>query len=232
MDARQKLLFLTASPAGVQPLNSGRELRDLIARIREALPAARFEVIAATATKRSELTHLLVTHKPDIVHFSGHGESKRGILLEDERGNTAAVDGKSLAALFAVLRGTLRIVVLNACSTKRTARAFQHIVDYAIAMNGPIHDVSAVAFATSFYDALAQGMDVPAAFAAGIAQLHVAKLPSKERPELFVAPGVSLRTPATDGEERSESSEAGLSIRKSRIGRLTIVSGRNNRVQG
>ncbi|HET8796807.1 MAG TPA: CHAT domain-containing protein, partial [Thermoanaerobaculia bacterium] len=146
MSTRRKLLFISAGPLDHPQLRSGAELREITSRIREALPAERFAIEVETAAKRSELAHLLLFHKPEIVHFSGHGESKKGILLEDERGRAAAVDGKSLAALFSLLRGTLQTVVLNACSTKRIARELQKVVDYTIAMNGPIYDIAAVAF--------------------------------------------------------------------------------------
>ena len=226
MNGKRRILFLSASPASYVHLALDKELREVDARIRAALPADRFEIIVAAAAQRAELTHLIVAHRPDIVHFSGHGDRKRGIIFEDERGNPAPVNGKALAALFSIVRGKPNIVVLNACSTKRTARAFQHIVDYTIAMNGPIRDISAVAFANAFYDAFGRGLPVPAAFGAGLAQLLVLKLPSKHTPELFIAPGTLMPIDDQTGREASaDPIVAGISMRGNVVrGEVVIVS--------
>ena len=224
MDGKRRILFIIASPTTYVHLDSDKELREVDARIRAALPADRFEIIVAAAVQRAELTHLIVAHRPDIVHFSGHGDPKRGIILEDERGNPAPVDGRALAALFSIVRGKPSIVVLNACSTKRTARAFQNIVDYTVAMNGPIHDISAVAFANSFYDALARGLPVPAAFGAGLAQLLVLKLPSKYTPELFIAPGALMPIDGRTGRQGSGDPVApGISMRGTVVGGDVVI---------
>ncbi len=204
-DGKLKLLFMSASPVKLDEVRTDVELRDITERVRAAVSPDRFEIAVATATRRDQLQQLVLTHGPDIVHFAGHGDSKRGILLEDGRGNTASVSGPALASLFSLIRGKPRIVVLNACSTKRTARAFQHIVDYTIAMNGPIRDISAIAFASAFYEGLARGLHVPGAFGAGLSQLQLLKLPSKTTPELFIAPGVQLETPPPHGDARRES---------------------------
>lgn len=228
MDGKPKLLFISASPAKYERLASNVEIRDVDARIRAALPLDRFEIVVATATKRAELQHLFLLHRPDIVHFSGHGDPKRGVLLEDEHGNAAPVSGKALAALFSIVRGKPSIVVLNACSTKGMARAFQHIVDYTIAMDGPIRDISAVAFATAFYDALARDYHVPAAFNAGLVQLEVEKLPSKHTPELFIAAGVNMNAPAQPPDESG--SRPGPSFYKSKARDVIWVNGHHNKV--
>jgi len=231
MNARFKLLFLSANPAGTQLLRTDQELRDVDARIRAALAPDRFEIVVATAARRDQLLRQMLEHCPDIVHFSGHGDSKRGIILEDQHGRAAPVGGASLASLFSIVRGKPSIVVLNACSTKRTARAFRNVVDYTIAMNGPIRDISAIAFASAFYDALARGLHVPAAFGAGLSQLQLLKLPSKTTPELFVAPGVRLESePQTAPKHDPVHSGSLVSVSgRSKVRDISVISGSNNR---
>jgi len=235
MEGKLKLLFITASPSGQDTLRSDAELRDVDARIRDALPTDRFEIAVASAARRDELQKIVLDHAPDIVHFSGHGDSKRGIVLEGENGRAAPVSGSALAGLFALIRGKPNIVFLNACSTKRTARAFQHIVDYTIAMNGPIPDVSAIAFASAFYGALARGLHVPAAFAAGINQIEMLKLPAKTMPELFIAPGTQFNAPPKANEPEQQPAPAGSLVSlsgSSKARDIITVSGNHNTVRG
>jgi len=222
MSARFKLLFLSANPSGTPLLRTDQELRDVDARIRAALAPDRFEIAVATAARRDQLLRQMLEHCPDIVHFSGHGDSKRGIILEDEHGRAAPVGGAALASLFSIVRGKPNIVVLNACSTKRTARAFQRIVDYTIAMSGPIRDISAIAFASAFYDALARGLPVPAAFGAGLTQLELLKLPSKTIPELLIASGMRLDEPETPSLSNDDLSKAQSAVSVSVSGGSTI----------
>lgn len=236
MNARFKILFISASPSQHERLGSDVELRDVDQKIRAALPPGHFEIAVAMAAQRRQLQQLLLVHAPDIVHFSGHGDSKRGILLEDENRNAAPVGGKALADLFSIVRGKPSIVFLNACSTKETARAFRNIVDYTIAMNRPIADISAIAFASAFYDGLARGLHVPAAFGAGLAQLQLMKLPSKTTPELFIAPGVKLHSAAENGaleEQDMETPGGSVSLHRNNVkGGVKIVIGNGNTTKG
>ncbi|MEA2488366.1 MAG: hypothetical protein QOH21_158 [Acidobacteriota bacterium] len=211
------------------------EFREVDRKIRESL-SPDFDISVAMAAQRAQLQQILLDHVPDIVHFSGHGDSKRGIYLEDEYRTAAPVDGKALADLFSIIRGKPSIVVLNACSTKRTARAFQNIVDYTIAMNRPIVDIAAIEFASAFYRGLARDLHVPAAFAAGLAQLRLMKLPSKTVPELFIAAGVKLQTPAEEKpvpEEVLRVPGATVSIAKNHMkGGVRILIGNDNTSKG
>jgi hypothetical protein len=236
MNARFKILFISASPAQQERLGSDVEIREVARRIRESLSPDRFDISVAMAAQRAELQQVLLRHAPDIVHFSGHGDSKRGIYLEDEHRNAAPVGGKALADLFSIIRGKPSIVFLNACSTKQTARAFQNIVDYTIAMNRPIADITAIEFASAFYGGLARDLHVPAAFAAGLSQLDLMKLPSKNVPELFIAAGASLRPPAEKSplpEEGLRVPAASVSMTKNRVtGGVRILIGNGNTSKG
>src|SRR5260370_21718201 len=130
MSDKIKLLFLSAQPCGSTPLRTDWELRDVDARIQAGLKPNRFEVAFAPALKRTDLQDALMRHRPQVVHFSGHSDATKGILLENDRGREAYVSGSELAELFAILRGTIRIVVLNSCDSSAIARQFQHFIDY------------------------------------------------------------------------------------------------------
>ena len=100
----------------------------------------------------------------------------------------------SKSALVNVLRscneGNLRLVVLNACSTRTQAEALTEIVDCVVSMNRTITDRAAIKFAASFYGALAFGRSVQKAFEQGVARLSAEGIAEVDTPELLVRAGV------------------------------------------
>ena len=100
----------------------------------------------------------------------------------------------STSALVNVLRscddGNLRLVVLNACSTRKQAEALSEIVDCVVSMNRTITDRAAIKFAASFYGALAFGRSVQKAFEQGVARLSAEGIAEVDTPELLVRVGI------------------------------------------
>ncbi len=123
----------------------------------------------------------------------------------------------SKSALVNVLRscnqGNLRLVVLNACSTRPQAEALTEVVDCVVSMNQTITDRAAIMFAASFYGALAFGCSVQKAFEQGVARLGAEAIIECDTPELVIRRGVDAaqvvlvglapKTPATPAPEAS-----------------------------
>ena len=234
MSDKIKLLFLSAQPCGSTPLRTDWELRDVDARIQAGLKPNRFEVAFAPALKRTDLQDALMRHRPQVVHFSGHSDATKGILLENDRGREAYVSGSELAELFAILRGTIRIVVLNSCDSSAIARQFQHFIDYTVAMNRPISDAAAIVFATAFYNALAKRQRVPTAFALAVNQLRLEKLSEFDAPQLFVGAGAPVEAepeapPKQRGKERTKRQSPLMDLSHATVrGHVITVDGDGN----
>jgi hypothetical protein len=168
---RIRILFLGANSTG-EPLDLEREIsriqQDLrMARERDALE---FRYVAAVTS--DTLMQAMLDESPTIVHFSGHGGA-RGIFLRDEEGNPRLVTGDALASLFALFPETLRCVVLNACWSEAQAHAIRRHVPHVIGTRARILDEAARAFSAGFYKAVGAGKDVPFAFEAGRARVHM-----------------------------------------------------------
>jgi len=185
MNRRIKILFLAANPIDSDRLRLDEEIRQIDQALRQSEFRDRFEIRQHWAVRVSELQNILLRHKPDIVHFSGHGSEASEIYLEDEHGESYAVPGQALGELFRVLRGNIKCVVLNACFSQTQARAIAKAVDCVIGMSQAIGDVSSIRFAAAFYQALAFGKDVRTAFELGKNQIDLEKLPDSETPRLF-----------------------------------------------
>ncbi|MDI1442460.1 CHAT domain-containing protein [Polyangium sp. 6x1] len=158
----------------------------------------------------SDLQAALLRHRPQIVHFSGHGRGERissaprsdvtremlpaheqdedptagEILVENDAGRAEPIPAAALANLFGIL-GDVRCVVLNACHSAAQAEAIRPHVDAVIGMSQSIQDAAAINFAWAFYQGLAFGESVHKAFDLGRNQIDLAGLGDGKVPKLL-----------------------------------------------
>ncbi len=185
MNRRIKILFLAANPIDSDRLRLDEEIRHIDQALRQSDFRDRFEIRQHWAVRVSELQNFLLRHKPDIVHFSGHGSEDSHIYLEDDSGESYAVPGEALGQLFRVLKDNIKCVVLNACYSQAQARAIARAIDCVIGMSQEIGDKSSIRFAAAFYQALGFGKDAKTAFDLGINQLDLEQLADSATPTLI-----------------------------------------------
>jgi len=159
-----KILFLSANPLTTDELRLGHELRDIQNGLERAKLRDRFSLVSRFAVSPRDLLRAVLEIRPTILHFSGHAEKGKGILLEDESGMAKQVNGTQLAQLFALTKDYLRCVILNACYAADQADAIAQHVPYVIGMKTKISDPAATEFAVGFYDGLGRGEDYEQAF--------------------------------------------------------------------
>ncbi|HEY2739689.1 MAG TPA: CHAT domain-containing protein [Thermoanaerobaculia bacterium] len=179
-----RILFLGASPEGTATLRLDQEIREIDQALRQAEFRDRFDLRQQHAVRAVELQGALLRHRPEIVHFSGHGETD-GIFLEDEGGQVKKVDGSVLARILGVFKKQIRCVVLNACSSHEQAEAIAKDIDCVVGMSVEIGDRAAILFAGAFYQALAFGSSVKTAFDLGCAQIDLDSLGEGSTPQLI-----------------------------------------------
>lgn len=162
-----KVLFLAANPPDTRRLRLDLEIREITDKIRASDFRDAFEIISLWAVRPSDLQQALNQHKPEILHFSGHGHGSGGIVLEDAQGEAKPVGEEALKSLFRVLARRIRVVVLNACFSDAQADLITEFVDCAIGTSDSIDDQAAVIFAAAFYRAIGFGDSVSQAFEQG-----------------------------------------------------------------
>lgn len=164
MNNRIKILFLAADPVNMQyKLALGNELRHIRREIQLEANRDRFEVVSEWAVTPDDLLKAFRNHKPNVVHFSGHG-SDYGIVLQNEVGAACSVSKEGLAALFGMHNNTIRLVFLNACYSGSQIPAFKKTIAFTIGMRKQVMDDAAISFAGAFYSSLSFGRSVKAAF--------------------------------------------------------------------
>ncbi len=161
-----KILFLASTPSDAPPLELVREAEVIRQKLAGADGGEGFDLRVETHTGRANLKQHLFHHKPDVVHFSGHGEPSGKLVLEDAGGRGEPTSVAALNELFGQLQG-VRCVVLNACYSLEQAHGIAAGVPCVVGVSRAIEDESAIAFAGGFYQALGFGLSVQEAVESG-----------------------------------------------------------------
>jgi hypothetical protein len=85
-----KVLFLASNPIGTSTLSLDKELRLITRKIRSSEYRDAIDLIPCLATQADDLIDYLNQHRPDILHFSGHGSPDGEILLLDQDGKPSS----------------------------------------------------------------------------------------------------------------------------------------------
>ena len=178
-----KILFLAANPTNTEPLMLDKEIREITQKVKATTHRNMIEVKSAWAVTVDDLLQLLNEHRPEIVHFSGHGETN-GIILADDNRDAKLVPTTALRVLFQTVN-SVRVVLLNTCFSRIQAEAISDVVDCVIGMNLSISDKAAIVFAASFYSAIGFGKSVKEAFKQGKVALLLKDIPESSTPELL-----------------------------------------------
>lgn len=158
-----KVLFLAANPLNEGRLKTDREANDLkvqLAAVRNA--KLKIEVEHAWAARNDQIQLEALNNQPDIIHFSGHGDSNL-IIFEDAQGNAVEVSGDAVARLVELV-GAVRCVVLNCCFSDSISKQILPHVEAVIGCNNTIDDEAAIMFTRAFYRALSHGANFQRAF--------------------------------------------------------------------
>jgi hypothetical protein len=160
-----KILILASNPR--KDLNLDDEIRDLKDAIERSANRQQFEVEHAPAVRIGDLQDLLFKHRPQIVHFCGHGSGEQGLVFKGKDDGEQWVRAEALSDLFRLFSKDVSCVLLNACYSEEQANAIVDHIDYVIGMNQEIRDDAAIAFSKGFYRALGYDRSVEQAYEFG-----------------------------------------------------------------
>jgi hypothetical protein len=145
----------------------------------------RFSFAQRMSVRPQDISQSLLNSRPQIVHFSGHGNADGSLYFENRSGRTQVVQPGALAALFKMFVGQVHCVVLNACYSKAQAKAINKHIPYVIGMKQQVGDKAAIAFSAGFYKALGAGRTIEDAYRLGCAEIALENLPGHLIPVLL-----------------------------------------------
>ena len=202
------ILMLSANPKNSDSLRLAEEIREIKEGLRRSKNRARFKIVTYEAVRYRDIQRALLDIEPNILHFSGHGAAEKGLVFEDETGNSFLVNADALTNLFKLFSDKLDYVLLNACFSQVQARAIVKHIPYVIGMKEAIGDRAAIEFAVGFYDALGAGRDVNFAYKLACSAIAVAGIPEHLTPQLLTKE--SFENLASQQNSPSSKLESGL----------------------
>lgn len=182
-------VLFAANPLDTDRLRLDVEIREIMAKVQESKYRDVIEILPMLAARPQDVQQALNRYRPQIVHFSGHGNGSE-IILEDEQGAQKPLSTAALVSLFTTSKDNIRLVILNACYAQNQAEAIIGVIDTAIGMNEAITDDAAIIFVAAFYRALAHGLSIKTAFDQGITSLLLEGIEEESTPQLLVRQGV------------------------------------------
>ena len=192
-----RILALMSNPTGTAALNLDAE-RSQIEQNWARLPDVAVDFVRPV---RAAILDQLAAKDYHVIHYMGHGDfdADEGgmLLLELADGSPDPISGDDFAMWLA--DEPLRLVFLNACKTGATgmrsgahpfagvaAALIRERVPAVVAMQFPISDQAAIAFAQTFYKRISQGLPVDAAVAEGRKVLYSNKQAEWATPVLYL----------------------------------------------
>lgn len=191
MKQKRKILLLDANPAGSSSLRLEREARAISETVRASAHRDLIQFVLVGPVRPNDLSRAIVMHKPDVIHFSGHGRPDAGVLAYDESGEAKAISGEALAALFESTQSSVKVVMLNACYSAPQAEAISAVVPYVINMKERADDLTTRDFAATFYTALFSGRSVEEAYKMGVGNLTAKGIAQRDAPDLITRGGLN-----------------------------------------
>lgn len=186
-----RVLFLLSDPVNENRIKLSREMKSIEEKLRLRGLIDRFEMKVEWAATSSDLQGAILSFRPHIVHFSGHGSQSGELIFEDGNGKAKPISAEALAELFHILQGSIRCVVLNACFSEKQASGIIESINCVIGMSNKIHDDPAAIFASHFYQALAHEDNIKKAFDLGRNAINLEALPGSQIPSLLIRKDVT-----------------------------------------
>ncbi|MBL7719888.1 MAG: caspase family protein [Flavipsychrobacter sp.] len=183
---RKIILFTSADPSDRNALRLNDEFRNIEFELLRSKHRDDYELVPCFATRIADFQRKLLDVKPEIVHFSGHGEVEGVCFVADDIGNTEIVENEPLAKFFQLFSKHIHCIFLNSCHSIHQSEMIKQHIDHIICMNNTVDDKTAIHFASSFYAALASGEDIPFSFDFAINSIDLHKLNGSEIPQLLV----------------------------------------------
>lgn len=169
------ILLLAANPQDTPELKLYQEIYEINESVREAKYGAQFKFIPRTAVKRRDLLEAIDKHNPDIIHFSGHGDSDSPIYVIDESGKSEPIPQETIRDMFHHNK-SVKCIIFNTCYLAEQAGVVaREINGVVIGVKDGLTDQEAIKFSREFYRKLANGKAVSEAYDAAEFQVKDGK---------------------------------------------------------
>jgi hypothetical protein len=183
------VLYISANPITTSQLHLDQEIR----LIQQQLRASKFRdsviLHSRWAVRVLDFFQALNELKPEVVHFSGHGEPGELFFVDDDQDHVP-VTVPAMVQLIRAAGSSVRVMIFNACFSAEQAQAITEYVPVAIGMSSAIDDHAARVFAGQLYSAIGFGESMAVAYDQAVAALMASDFPDHGAPALYSGDGV------------------------------------------
>ncbi|MFN0200506.1 MAG: CHAT domain-containing protein [Bacteroidia bacterium] len=180
---KETILFLSADSQGKYQLE--KEFIQIGLGLQDDFVDS-FRLVSAWAVTPDDFQMEVLKQKPQILHFSGHGE-QAGIMLQDTTGTDKLVSASALIRFFKVFTKKFKIncVFLNTCYSAEQAEAISQYVAYVIGMSQNVDDNTAIQFSKAFYRTYAREKEIEFAFDLAVNSIEMNDLLDADVPVIY-----------------------------------------------
>lgn len=155
-----RILLISANPKRTGNLRIDEEFREIQNTLDKKIK--KFSVITRSAIRETDFRNLLISKKPHILHFSGHGITN-GLYFEDDNGQPKLASQKGIVNLLTSIH-SIHCVILNSCFSEDLANELRKSIPYIIGIKSEIQDHQSINFSIAFYGFLTYKYNIRKAF--------------------------------------------------------------------
>ena len=147
-------------------IDISRERRELEDIYEDSNARCQIKFVSSVATS-SSFAKVLSVYRPNVLHFSGHGDRDGYCVFENEMGAVRRIGAKELSELILQV-GPIELVFLSSCYSEKLAQELiqskccNSIV--AVNTNSAVLDTVSMKFTASFYAGLFNGLSIDKSF--------------------------------------------------------------------
>jgi hypothetical protein len=160
MSDKVKLLLLAANSVDTVDSRASEEIQAIDRAIQASSFRDQFDVQKEVGIRVSDIGPSVLKHRPDILHISAHSRETEGLLLENDLGRVSKVQCGQLKDVVVSAGSNLQLVFFCFCHSADCATETSKQIDFVLGIKGRISVRSSLAFAPSFYAALASGHSI------------------------------------------------------------------------
>lgn len=158
-----KILAFTASPFDTNRLRVDKEIKQIKESINDPL-IYNFKLEHCAAAYLQQIPIFIAKEKPDIVHFSGHGDKRGRLIFNDLNDDSSPASLDSIENIFKYLSNDIKCVFLNSCYSNEQAKRIAKHIPFVIGNKQPINDEMAILFSRTFYEMLSRQKSIKTSF--------------------------------------------------------------------
>ncbi len=159
-----KVLFISANFDEKNIVKSNQEFMKIKNQKEKSFYNDFIKIEPALALNRIQLREVIGKIKPEIIHFSGHGEKFKGPLFQDDLIDDPSDLMSNTISVLEEFKDTTRFIFFNICDSFLIAEKVAKFTNIVIATNSKVDDYASINLANGFYEKFFRNIPIKPSF--------------------------------------------------------------------